>query len=301
MTNSSPAVGLRRKSVLIVEDTVIAQRTLNAIVAGAGFEAVLVPSVFNDHTVPAREEAISVVERRAFDAAFVDMRLVENDENNRDGLAVLRHISGKREGTYLALLSAFASYGDAVELDQDLGRGAVKLIEKNDIFGAKSTRGGKNWLEAVRDALAEVAGRSTREFTKGTSSRMFSGRDAQGNWESKAVSLLNPDVKLLGMVNLLDEVAETCSPLYERQGDNGVQPTDAPGVMAGLYWARGVGEAVVILLAKDKLPDEIPRQDTWPAALAPGEVLYQAKRKNLVAAVYKCAGVGHTEFIVPRA
>lgn len=300
MTNGSVAVGLRRKSVLIVEDNVQVQRTLNAVVSGAGFDTVLVPSVFNDHTILAREEAISVIERRAFDAAFVDKRLVEGDENNRDGLAILRHISRKQEGTYLALLTAFGEYEDSVELDRDLGPGAVRMMMK-DVRRREAPLGAAGkWLEDVRDALAEVARRPAREFARGTSSRMFSGRDSQGNWEGKATSLLNPDVKLLGLVNLLDEIAETCSPLYERQGDDGIQATGAPGVMAGLYWARGVGEAVVILLAKDQLPDEVPRHDTWPAGLEPGEVLYQVRRKNLVGAVYRCSGVGHADFIVPR-
>lgn len=43
-----------------------------------------------------RKEAVALSDRQAFDVAVVDKRLVEYDERNQDGLAILRHIGKKK-------------------------------------------------------------------------------------------------------------------------------------------------------------------------------------------------------------
>jgi ActR/RegA family two-component response regulator len=274
-------VGLRPKSVLIVDDNRNVQLTLIEIITEEGFKAI---------TASSRKEAIALSDRQAFEVAFVDKRLVEYNHKNEDGFAILRHISKKNEGTHLVLLTGYGEYEDAVLLSKDIG--AFKPMKK-DVETAKME-------EEIREVLKGVAARPQSDFKKGLSARIFCGQDVPGNWETRATSLLKPAGGLLGLMNFLDEIAQTCSPLLERPGDNGIQKTDTETVMGGLYWSRGVGEAVIILLAKDKLPDKVPQLDTWPPNLFPGEVLYQAKRKNLFGAIIKCSGVSHIEFTVPR-
>ncbi|HEX5706970.1 MAG TPA: response regulator [Pyrinomonadaceae bacterium] len=281
MTHGSTTVGLRPKSALVVEDNAQTQKVLNTLLKGAGFEVVTVSSL---------DEAIIASDRQIFEVAFVDMVLVEYDKNNRDGLAVLRHLNKKNEGTELVFLTLVGQFEDIDELNRDIR--TLTAIRKGD-----------KMIEAIRQVIERVRKKppAARGFKNGSSVRVFSGHDGPGDWDTMAFkSLLKPSAGLLGMMGMLDEIAETCSPLLERRGDDGIQPTGEAGVMAGLYWSRGVGEAVVIALAKEKLPAELPRLDTWPSSLRTGETLYQVKRKNLVGAVVKCEGVEHTEFTVPR-
>jgi ActR/RegA family two-component response regulator len=275
-------VGLRRKSVLIVDDNLNVQMTLTDIVTAAGFDSVIASS---------RKEAIAICDRRAFDVAFVDKRLVENDSRNQDGLAILRYINGKNEGTYSILLTGYGEFDDAVQLSDELSifkpmRKSLELAEME---------------EKIREALTKAAVYTRPALKNGSSIRIWCGNDAPGPWQNKAyASLSKPVVGILGLNNLLDDLAETCTPLLERANDNGIQKTETQATMAGLYWSRGVGSAVVVLLAKGKIPDTMPRLDTWPQTLQFESILYQLKRKNLVGAIVKCTGVGHTEFTVPR-
>ena len=277
--SSNTALGLRRRSVLVVDDNVGVQRAMAEIVTSMGFEPVLASS---------RKEAIAICDRRAFDVAFVDKRLVEHDEQNQDGLAILRHVRMKNEGAFLVLLTSYGDFGDSTKLSEDVGN--FRTMDKK-IPG---------YEEKVREYLGEVAARAPHVIKNGLSARIFCGQDDPTNWENHAKSFLNPVVGILGLMNLLDELAQTCAPILERPGDNGIERTDTKAVMTGLYWSRGIGEAVVIILAKDEIPDEIPRLDIWPPSLDFGEVLYQVKRKNLVGAIVKSTGANYSEFTVLR-
>jgi CheY-like chemotaxis protein len=282
MSKIPTTVGLRPKSVFIVEDNIGFQTDLVELVTEAGFEAV---------TAFKRKQAIALSDRRAFDVAVVDKVLVENDHQNQDGLAILRHIDRKKEGTYLILLTGQGEYEDTVQLDEE----QVTVHRR-----MKKARRISEQSEQIREALHQGARHGPPEYRQGSASRMFCGQDAPGNWEVTARAFLKPAIELLQMANFFDELALTCRPLFERPDDNGIQPTGTEGVMAGLFWSRGVGEAVVILLARDDLPAVVPRLDAWPAELQTGEVIYQARRKNLVAGIVKCTGLDYTAFTVPR-
>ena len=276
-TNTS--VGFRRRTALVVDDNIHVQRAVAEIVRAVGFEPVVASS---------RKEAFSLCDRQAFDVAIVDKILVEGDDQNQDGIAILRHISKKNDGTVLALLTGYGKFSDAAQLSKDVG--LVFSIEKQN----------PSYEEQIRDLMGKVADGPQESRKDGSSARMFCGNDHPTQWENKTKSCLEPAVGLIGLINLLDELALTCSPIFERLTDNGIQQTAVKSVVSGLYWSRGVGSAVVIVLAKDNLPEEIPRLETWPANLVIGEIYHQAKRKNLVAAILKCGGLEFSEFTLRR-
>ncbi|MDX6445845.1 MAG: two-component system, NtrC family, response regulator PilR [Blastocatellia bacterium] len=274
-------IGLRKKSVLIVDDNAGVQKMLTQIVTEAGLTPI---------TASNRQDALELADRQAFDVAVVDMRLVENDASNRDGLAILRHIARKNEGTHLVLLTGYGEYEDAVGLSEDIGT-FTPMIKKPRLA---------NLDEKMRTVLAKAIVPKKLVSRKGSSARLFCGTDDPGRWEIGARDFLNPVVGLLGLMNLLDEIAKTCTPLLERPADNGIQGTSVETTMGGLFWSRGVGEGIVVVLARDHIPGEIPRLEAWPPSLTFGEVKYQVKRKNLVGAIVKVKGVAHTDFTVAR-
>jgi ActR/RegA family two-component response regulator len=282
MSRVPTTVGLRPKSVLIVEDNLGVQSDLVALVGEAGFRPV---------TAFRRKDAIALSDRQAFDIALVDKRLVANDHQNQDGLAILRHIHAKNEGTYLILLTGHGEYKDAVQLDDE----EVKVHRRME-----KARSIPEQSEQIRAALEKGAMHGPPEFRSGSALTIFCGQDVPGNWEVGLRTFLRPDISLTQTSEFLDLLAQTCRPLFERPEDNGIERTSADGVMAGLYWSRGVGGPVVILLARDELPAAVPRLETWPPELQTGEVLYHARRKNLFGAVYQCAGLDYYAFTVPR-
>ncbi|HEV7681301.1 MAG TPA: response regulator [Pyrinomonadaceae bacterium] len=278
---SNTTLGLRKKSVLIVEDNANSLKAISQIVTETG----LVPV-----TASNRQDALSLADRQAFDVAVVDMRLVENDASNRDGLAILRHVAKKNEGTHLVLLTGYGEYEDTVELSEDIGP-FTPMIKKPRLA---------NLDEKLRTVFAKALASKERISSSGSSARLFCGSDDPGRWENGAKACLSPVAGLLGLMGLLDEIAQTCTPLFERRDDNGIQRTDLDAVMAGLYWSRGVGEGIVVVLAKDNVPTEFPHLDTWPPGLTLGKVMYQVRRKNLVGAIRSANGVVHTDFTVTR-
>jgi ActR/RegA family two-component response regulator len=269
--------GLRRKSALVVDDNVNVQAALAKIAKAMGFDAMIAAS---------RKEAFELIDRRAFDVAIVDMRLVEHDEKNRDGIAVLRHIKAKNEGTESILLTGYGKFRDAVEAVQEIHVSGILEKASDDLD------------EKLRELLVQASASSQARIKDVESIEIWCGDDDPVVWQSRTQNALKPPQFMI-LNSLLDELAKTCVPLLERVGDNGMQETTDKSV-AGLYWSRGVGEAVVVLLTRGDLPQETPRLPNWPSTLRLGnEALYRTKRKNLTGGIIKCEGIEPSEFSVP--
>src|SRR5207248_10604689 len=109
--------GLRRKSILIVDDSQRVQIYLAGIAKAVGLDVVTAPSL---------KESMAICDRRAFEVAFVDKRLVDLDEQNSDGIALINHIAAKSEGTRLVLLTGHGKYKDAIEVVNKSGAGIME-------------------------------------------------------------------------------------------------------------------------------------------------------------------------------
>lgn len=69
-----------KNKILIVEDQVSLQELYEEILTQAGY---------NIRIADSYKKAISAIREEDFDLAIIDVRLVEDDRNNRDGLRVL--------------------------------------------------------------------------------------------------------------------------------------------------------------------------------------------------------------------
>lgn len=273
-----PKTGLRKKSVLIVDDNHNLQTNLTEIARTLGFDVA---------TAASRREATGLIDLQAFDVAIVDMRLVENDSRNRDGIAVLKHLRDANEGTKSILLTAYGGFSDASEAAFDLR--AFAAIKK-----------GPEMEEEIRSALIK-AGQTEVEDKYSSPVSIWCGTDDPVEWGTRMNSLLKTSGGLPVFNSLLDLLAKTLHPLLRRETDNGIQKTSVPSVISGLYWSRGVGGSVVVLICRDELPATVPVSDHWPKELhliQPPLDIDIGKRKNLIGAILRCEGLDHTEFSV---
>lgn len=271
-------IGLRKRSILVVDDNEPLRTMLHSIAESMGFEVTAAST---------RQQAFAAIDRRRFEVVLSDMRLVENDPLNRDGLGILAYVSQRKEGTHGYLLSGYGQWKDAA----DAGKVNAKVLTKHD--KAALTEG------EVREALTfEIEQTSHSRHLRGV--RAFCGNENSVQWEDKANSTLHPK-GMQTMSHLLDELILTCDPILERPEDDGMTKVDT-NVLAGLYWSRGLGEAVVIVIASAKIPNPLPRAASWPADLVihEGTPLYDPAKMNLVTAVFRASGVDHTSFSVAR-
>jgi ActR/RegA family two-component response regulator len=273
-------VGLRKKSILIVDDNEPLRILLRSIAESVGFDVVQAST---------RQEAFAAIDRRRFEVVLADMRLVENDPLNRDGLGILSFVNQRKEGTHTYLISGYGEWKDAA----DAGKVNAKILTKHK-------QGAGALIESeVREALTfEIEQPFSTRHLRGV--RAFSGNENSVNWETTAGSTLHPK-GLQTMTHVLDELLLTCDPILERPEDNGMTKVVA-NALGGLYWSRGVGEAVVVVIASGKIPDPLPRAGSWPAELLVDEAarLYHTENKNLIAAIYRASGVDRTSFSVAR-
>lgn len=268
---------LRKKSLLVVDDNAGAQKMMRRIGESFGYEV---------YIADARDDAMGLMGRRRFDVAIVDKCLVEHDPNNRDGLVVLEHLQRRDEQTRAYLITGQGEYEDAMEAQT---YGAVGSLKK--YLDAAKTEAGITAALTSEKAFA----RPHREIRGPLA---FCGSDNAGNWESNATTFLGGGTGPL--LQVLNTLAETCEPLLERREDDGLQQVSGH-VMAGLYWSRGLGEAVVIVIANDKLPSPLPRAGSWPAELTIDEKpLHSRGKSKLSGAIFRAAGVSPKDFTVVR-
>ena len=268
--------GLRKKSILIVDDNHNVLTALANIARTLGFDVA---------TAASRREATHLIDLQAFDVAIVDMKLVENDVRNRDGIAILKYLRDKNEGTKSIFLTGYGTFSDAAEAAFDIH--VFHAIEK-----------GLETEEKVRNSLLKALNTEAPDKYKSSVS-IWRGTDDPVQWSTRMSGLLKPSGGIQTLNHLLDDLAKTLHPLFRRSSDNGVQKTDHESLVTGLYWSRGVGAPVIVAISREKIPAPIPISDQWPKELRPIDPpLYEANRKNLNAAIIKCEGVAHTEFDV---
>lgn len=277
---ANATVGLRRKSVLIVDDNAPVQDALREIAEAAGF-AVRVAS--------SRSLAMRLIDRQAFEIAIVDKRLVEHDRQNRDGLAVLRYVHEKAEGTATIFLTAYGEYADAVEATTTLG--VFRILEKR-IDHAELQQ---EILSALRDAALHV------EPLRSVASpaEVWCGEQFSVNWELQVNNFLRPNGGLPVLLSVLGELAKTCVPILESPSNRGLIKT-GDSMLSGLFWSRGVGEVIAVMIARDNVPTTLPARSDWPADVRVDGELYHVRRKNLHGTIVKCSGVDMAEFTVAR-
>jgi CheY-like chemotaxis protein len=272
------SIGLRKKSLLVVEDNWPMQGLLQEMGTNAGFNVRLTGS---------RDEAFDAIRRQRFDGALVDLRLFESDSSNEDGLEVLDRLHRLGEGTVSALLTAYGTFPIAAKVTREYG---AQILVKGTLA---------EFRPAVQSFLGDVVNaRYPRKF--GDVESAWSGGDDSVVWSTRAKTTLTPRGDYEATGSLLEELLLTCDPILERPHDKGLERLPDQPALSGLFWSRGVGEPVIVTVSRNDVETPVSKLLQWPATLEIHEELYRAKRKNLVGIISRCSGVEPEDFQLVR-
>lgn len=270
--------GLRKKSLLLVEDNLGVQGAVKQIAEDVGFSVCCESD---------RRSAIDLIGNRFFDVAVFDKRLVENDEQNSDGMAVLKSILSLNEGTYTILLTGYGEFADACSV-QDHG---VRFIEKK--------ASPLEMASVLYDELHRAINTSNimREVIR--SEALYFGNEDPAYMMDKALHMLSPKGGSSTLSKLLEVLMLTVLPVKTMSFSNNVVLSREKKAMSALFWSRGIGDAVVVSISNSSYIDvpDIPLADEWPQALKVNAVRYKIKEKNLYGSIVDCSGVCVGDFV----
>ena len=269
--------GLRKKSVLLVDDNHGIQDTVKDIAENLGL------LVFR---ASSRNQALDLVKKQAFDIAIVDKRLVEHDKSNSDGLAILQFIDQLKEHTFKILMTGYGEYGDAVSMQKY----SVRAIEKN----TDPLKMASILSEILSEAINEPA---VGDNIKNPES-IFSGENDPSIWMHKANVLLKPKGNINPITDSIGRLVQTCAPLYRCHDFENIIFSDSPCAVFGLYWSRGLGTSCMLTISRDSYlqKDNIPSIPDWEGLITIGSTLFKAKNKNIYFTILSCSGIDHENF-----
>lgn len=126
--------------ILVVDDWARWRERLERILKAEGYVV---------ETALSYEEARSILSRESFDVAIVDTRLVDADENNIDGLLLLREIERQSQETSLVVITGYITRQQA-----------KKILEDREFFFVEKKRFElKPFLEIVEKAARRAQAR----------------------------------------------------------------------------------------------------------------------------------------------
>jgi two-component system nitrogen regulation response regulator NtrX len=129
-----------RGKILIVEDFADWRELLSGLLQREGHETQAVATL---------QEAQSYLERsRDLDLAILDIRLVETDETNQDGMRLLAEIQGRKDFTKVIMITGHGT--------METQRRAFREFQAFDFF-RKEQFDTEEFRQTVREAVAEAA------------------------------------------------------------------------------------------------------------------------------------------------
>jgi CheY-like chemotaxis protein len=114
--------------ILVVEDIPDVRTTICGIIKDAGYYA---------YPVSTREEALKILETEHFHVAVLDIRLDDSDEDNQDGILLMREIADKHPLVTNIILTGYANVDliqTALQPDRQGISPAFSFLKKEDII-----------------------------------------------------------------------------------------------------------------------------------------------------------------------
>jgi CheY-like chemotaxis protein len=212
------------KRVLVVEDIPENRSTYKLILSRDGHSVDVAES---------KKDALDLISKRSYHVALVDLRLIEHDESNFEGLDILDAFHNSQEGTALIVLSGHPTDGS---LKKAYEKYRIRsYFPKNDAPPAAIRAAVNEAMESV--GLAELGKWSS------LSQLLTGGGNNQLIWEGKCLSILNPG-GISGFYGLLTDVFYDVLPvLPKREGDTAKINETARSLELSL-WSKGHGTAV---------------------------------------------------------
>lgn len=224
----------KRPKILVVEDEESARRTLTAVLKREGARVEACASL---------SEACSAIDAMRFDLALIDIMLAGPlDRANRDGIEILTRINEAGEGTKTLVLSGQSDPDLVVDIWQE--HGADGYVSKETVEREGPPYLLKKISETLKSSITPLQGRDWNSLMHAL---------APAETEFRLVhEILQKSTFSGGLPVLRDGLLGACKwlvPLLPpSEGANLSADTNVLGAFAGLYWSKGQGCAVQIIV-----------------------------------------------------
>lgn len=235
--------------ILLVEDIPASRESYLAFLTEAGYAVT---------AVSCAEEAIAAADAVTFHLALVDIMLGgERNTSNRDGVEVIRYLSGLNEGTQTIPLTG--------QDKRSFVRDAFKELSVFDFLDKKEDIADKGWQYAVgiiEKAIAECEIDDTPNWSDLTGPLLANGEE-QGFVHM--VSQRIPGAKLDVLQQQLPNCVRNLQPIKARLTDEmRFHWDDQRDAIIGEFWSKAVGKKVKIFLSGAELdPENIGGRTVW--------------------------------------
>jgi CheY-like chemotaxis protein len=210
--------------VLIVEDEATWRKLYQKVLEKEGYR------VWTAGRLP---EALDLLDRHFFHVAIVDIRLVDDQPGNQDGIEVVKRISQADEGTKAIIITAFGT----IQMTRDAFKEyqVFEFMEKQTHDQARFCQVVEQAVEEARNQVMDRRGRGLglRNFIRGFSPQEIQEALASGGLEEL-------DALFQGLLYdfhpLLPDHQE--ARLIEREGK--------PAMVEACYWSRMSGQPILV-------------------------------------------------------
>jgi CheY-like chemotaxis protein len=251
--------------VLIVEDEATWRKLYQKVLEKEGYR------VWAAGSLP---EALDLLDRHFFLVAVVDIRLVDDQPGNQDGIEVLKRISQADEGTRVIIITAFGT----IQMTRDAFK-QYKVFE----FMEKQTHDQGRFCHLVEQAVEEARGRvmdckvrglGLRDFIRGFSPREIQEALASGRLEEL-------DTLFRGLLYDFHPL------LPDRQEARLIEREGKPVMVEACFWSRMSGQPILVRFGRrqdvekeakefEKHPQESRAKLTVRTSDHFGGIVYQA-------------------------
>lgn len=133
---------MKKEKILVVDDLPDVRATISGLLSDMGFEV---------NSASSKNDAIHLLKSELFHVAILDIRLDDTDEDNRDGLLLMREIKNLYPKTAVIIMTGYADVKmvrEALQPDRNGESQAFGFLEKTEL---------DQLYEYVNGAIAYIA------------------------------------------------------------------------------------------------------------------------------------------------
>ena len=229
--------------VLIVEDEVTWRKLYRKVLEKEGYHIRAADSL---------SAALDLLDRHFFHAAIVDIRLVDNQPGNQDGIEAVKRIAQADEGTRVIVITAFGT----IQMTRDAFKqyNVFEFMEKQTHDQARFCQ---MIEQAVEEAESEAMERRRRESGLRDLIKGFSPQEIQEALASGGLAEL--DTLFKGLLYDFHPL------LPDRQKARLIEQEAKPVMVEVCYWSRMSGQPILVKFGRrPEIEKEVRAYDEHP-------------------------------------
>jgi ActR/RegA family two-component response regulator len=223
-------------------------------------------------------DALDTIDRNYFHAGVVDIRLVDADPNNTDGMKVVERIAQSGEDTGVIVLTGFGTVG--------MTRQAFKKYDVSDFLEKNGGFEPDKFIQAIEEAVTKsrthIDGRKRTQLTALNWIKGPSPRDVESALASGGFEAIN---------SVLERLLYDVYPLRLSKQLAKIEQADGHSLLTTHYWSRYLGAAITLHMGHvTVIAKEVEQLKTQAKAYA------YADAGQLAGIVYQNDSLGLEEF-----